>query len=137
MEDKKKGMTSSTLNQIEQLDPGYTMISNEEDDTIFDVQTHIDKPSQTYNQERLSEVKALDKMMNEISTMINQMNSMIVNQSLLVDNISQYTSEAYDHVKKGKQELKTHLDGMTCKKLFVKILLILIVIAVLFIILFA
>lgn len=137
MEDKKKGMTNSSFSQIEQPDPGYSMISTVDDDSIFDVQTYIDKPTQAYYQDRLGEIKVLDKMMNELSTMTKQMNSMLNNQSLLVDSINQNTAEAYNNAKKGKEELKTHLENMTCKKLLVKILLIVIISAVLFIILFA
>lgn len=110
----------------------------EEDDTFLNVQTQEKKQEKNnYYQERLNEVQSIEKTMGEISGMMNRLSQMTYHHSLMIDNISKNTDFAYDNVEAGAKEIKAMYDDVKSnRKLIIKIFLIIIITALVYIILF-
>jgi len=113
---------------------------NEENDVLLNVNnTQIQEKKQSkYYESRLEEVKAIEKTMSTVSTMMKRIGEMIYGQGLMIDNISRNTDIAYDNVEKGSQEVKKMLDNVKGnRKLLLKIFLIIIFASVIYILFLA
>ena len=113
---------------------------NEENDVLLNVNnTQIQEKKQSkYYEGRLEEVKAIEKTMSTVSTMMKRIGEMIYGQGLMIDNISRNTDIAYDNVEKGSQEVKKMLDNVKGnRKLLLKIFLIIIFASVIYILFLA
>ena len=76
--------------------------------------------------------------MGEIGGMMNRLSQMTYHHSLMIDNISKNTDLALDNVEAGAKEIKNMYDDVKSnRKLIIKIFLIIIITAVVYIILFA
>ena len=113
---------------------------NDENDVLLNVNnTQIQEKKQNkYYESRLEEVKAIEKTMSTVSTMMKRIGEMIYGQGLMIDNISRNTDIAYDNVEKGSQEVKKMLDNVKGnRKLLLKIFLIIIFASVIYILFLA
>ena len=113
---------------------------NDENDVLLNVNnTQIQEKKQSkYYENRLEEVKAIEKTMNTVSTMMKRIGEMVYGQGLMIDNISRNTDIAYDNVEKGSQEVKKMLDNVKGnRKLLLKIFLIIIFASVIYILFLA
>ena len=113
---------------------------NEENDVLLNVNnTQIQEKKQSkYYESRLEEVKAIEKTMSTVSTMMKRIGEMVYGQGLMIDNISRNTDIAYDNVEKGSQEVKKMLDNVKGnRKLLLKIFLIIIFASVIYILFLA
>jgi t-SNARE complex subunit (syntaxin) len=113
---------------------------NEENDVLLNVNnTQIQERKQSkYYESRLEEVKAIEKTMSTVSTMMKRIGEMVYGQGLMIDNISRNTDIAYDNVEKGSQEVKKMLDNVKGnRKLLLKIFLIIIFASVIYILFLA
>ena len=113
---------------------------NDENDVLLNVNnTQIQEKKQNkYYESRLEEVKAIEKTMNTVSTMMKRIGEMVYGQGLMIDNISRNTDIAYDNVEKGSQEVKKMLDNVKGnRKLLLKIFLIIIFASVIYILFLA
>lgn len=113
---------------------------NEENDVLLNVNnTQIQEKKQSkYYESRLEEVKAIEKTMSTVSTMMKRIGEMVYGQGLMIDNISRNTDIAYDNVEKGSQEVKKMLDNAKGnRKLLLKIFLIIIFASVIYILFLA
>lgn len=113
---------------------------NEENDVLLNVNnTQIQEKKQSkYYEGRLEEVKAIEKTMSTVSTMMKRIGEMVYGQGLMIDNISRNTDIAYDNVEKGSQEVKKMLDNVKGnRKLLLKIFLIIIFASVIYILFLA
>lgn len=117
----------------------YVNASTEEDDVLLNVQTQMNKQTKSnYYQDRLNEVQSIEKTMGEINSMMNRLGQMTYHHSLMIDNISKNTDVAYDNVEAGAREIKIMLDDVKSNRwLLIKIFLIIIVTAVIYILVFA
>ena len=118
----------------------YNEFENEENDVLLNVNnTQIQEKKQSkYYESRLEEVKAIEKTMSTVSTMMKRIGEMIYGQGLMIDNISRNTDIAYDNVEKGSQEVKKMLDNVKGnRKLLLKIFLIIIFASVIYILFLA
>lgn len=113
---------------------------NDENDVLLNVNnTQIQEKKQNkYYESRLEEVKAIEKTMNTVSTMMKRIGEMVYGQGLMIDNISRNTDIAYENVEKGSQEVKKMLDNVKGnRKLLLKIFLIIIFASVIYILFLA
>ena len=113
---------------------------NDENDVLLNVNnTQIQEKKQNkYYESRLEEVKAIEKTMSTVSTMMKRIGEMVYGQGLMIDNISRNTDIAYDNVEKGSQEVKKILDNVKGnRKLLLKIFLIIIFASVIYILFLA
>ena len=113
---------------------------NDENDVLLNVNnTQIQEKKQSkYYESRLEEVKAIEKTMSTVSTMMKRIGEMVYGQGLMIDNISRNTDIAYDNVEKGSQEVKKMLDNVKGnRKLLLKIFLIIIFASVIYILFLA
>ena len=113
---------------------------NDENDVLLNVNNKQiqEKKQNKYYESRLEEVKAIEKTMNTVSTMMKRIGEMVYGQGLMIDNISRNTDIAYDNVEKGSQEVKKMLDNVKGnRKLLLKIFLIIIFASVIYILFLA
>ena len=113
---------------------------NDENDVLLNVNnTQIQEKKQNkYYESRLEEVKAIEKTMNTVSTMMKRIGEMVYGQGLMIDNISRNTDIAYENVEKGSQEVQKMLDNVKGnRKLLLKIFLIIIFASVIYILFLA
>ena len=113
---------------------------NDENDVLLNVNnTQIQEKKQSkYYESRLEEVKAIEKTMSTVSTMMKRIGEMVYGQGLMIDNISRNTDIAYENVEKGSQEVKKMLDNVKGnRKLLLKIFLIIIFASVIYILFLA
>ena len=113
---------------------------NDENDVLLNVNNKQiqEKKQNKYYESRLEEVKAIEKTMNTVSTMMKRIGEMVYGQGLMIDNISRNTDIAYENVEKGSQEVKKMLDNVKGnRKLLLKIFLIIIFASVIYILFLA
>jgi t-SNARE complex subunit (syntaxin) len=113
---------------------------NDENDVLLNVNNKQiqEKKQNKYYESRLEEVKAIEKTMSTVSTMMKRIGEMVYGQGLMIDNISRNTDIAYDNVEKGSQEVKKMLDNVKGnRKLLLKIFLIIIFASVIYILFLA
>lgn len=139
VEDRKTHLSLNSFNDTGSNNFMNDLVNNpdDEDDVLLNVQTQA-KKKDNYYQERLNEVQSIEKTMQEISGMMNRLSQMTYHHALMIDNISKNTDLAYDNVEKGANEIKKMYDDVKSnRKLLIKIFLIIIVTAVVYILLFA
>ncbi len=113
---------------------------NDENDVLLNVNnTQIQEKKQSkYYENRLEEVKAIEKTMSTVSTMMKRIGEMVYGQGLMIESISRNTEIAYENVEKGSQEVKKILDNVKGnRKLLLKIFLIIIFASVIYILFLA
>ena len=113
---------------------------NDENDVLLNVNnTQIQEKKQSkYYESRLEEVKAIEKTMSTVSTMMKRIGEMVYGQGLMIESISRNTEIAYENVEKGSQEVKKILDNVKGnRKLLLKIFLIIIFASVIYILFLA
>ncbi len=138
VEERKSNLSLSAATNKNSFNE-FVNASTEEDDVLLNVQTQTTKRNQsTYYQDRLNEVQSIEKTMGEISGMMNRLSQMTYEHSLLIEGISKNTDLAYDNVEAGEGEIKKMLNDVKSNRgLLIKIFLIIIVTAVVYILLFA
>ena len=110
---------------------------NEENEILLNVNnTQIQENKKSkYYENRLLEVKAIEKTMSTVSNMMKRISEIIYGQGLMIDNISRNTEVAFENVEKGKQEVQKILDNVKSnRKLLIKIFLIIIFASVIYIV---
>jgi syntaxin 5 len=113
---------------------------NEENEILLNVNnTQIQENKKSkYYENRLLEVKAIEKTMSTVSNMMKRISEIIYGQGLMIDNISRNTEVAFENVEKGKQEVQKILDNVKSnRKLLIKIFLIIIFASVIYIVFLA
>ena len=113
---------------------------NEENEILLNVNnTQIQENKKSkYYENRLLEVKAIEKTMSTVSNMMKRISEIIYGQGLMIDNISRNTDVAFENVEKGKQEVQKILDNVKSnRKLLIKIFLIIIFACVIYIVFLA
>ena len=138
VEERKSNLSLSAATNKNSFNE-FVNASTEEDDVLLNVHTQTTKRNQsTYYQDRLNEVQSIEKTMGEISGMMNRLSQMTYEHSLLIEGISKNTDLAYDNVEAGEGEIKKMLNDVKSNRgLLIKIFLIIIVTAVVYILLFA
>ena len=110
---------------------------NEENEILLNVNNNKiqENKKSKYYENRLLEVKAIEKTMSTVSNMMKRISEIIYGQGLMIDNISRNTDVAFENVEKGKQEVQKILDNVKSnRKLLIKIFLIIIFACVIYIV---
>ena len=138
--EKRKNALNPSKNNINNNFNEYANNYNEED-VLLEVKEQkqtLELKQSKYYQNRLKEVQAIEKTMGEIQEMMNRLSQMTYEHSLLIDNISNNTNIALEHVEKGEKEVKQILENVKNNRwLLIRIFMIIICVSVFYIIFMA
>lgn len=145
--EKRKTILSKSSNKKNNINNSFNEYATDfssnnynEDDVLLEVgdQQVIKNKDSQYYQSRLNDVQAIEKVMSEISGMMNRISQKIYEHNFLIENINKNTDIAYEHVIKGENEVKQILENSKSNRcLLIKIFFILICVSVFYIIFLA